>query len=164
MLFLCLRCCYVFRSICPSQPEQSVCHQRDSGRGRPGDSSSQLDIARGARYPHTSLQSILELDRAHQVHGAIQEEKEKDHQWGNLLTLSEWCVFFFLSFLYPVSKTTRALPRLFQHLFSQFRYNSANMLGPAVGEKINMESEWYLFICVGKITYPQSDTISSWLF
>lgn len=70
----------------------------------------------------------------------------------------------FLSFLYPVSKTTRALPRLFQHLFSQFRYNSVNMLGPAVGEKINMESEWYLFICVGKITYPQSDTISSWLF
>lgn len=163
MLFLCLRCCYVFRSICPSQPEQSVCHQRDSGRGRPGDSSSQLDIARGARYPHTSLQSVLELDRAHQVHGAIQEEKEKDHQWGNLLTMSEWCVLF-LSFLYPVSKTTRALPRLFQHLFSQFRYNSVNMLGPAVGEKINMESEWYLFICVGKITYPQSDTISSWLF
>lgn len=81
-------CCYVFRSRRPSQPNQPARRQRDAGRRRPGDSPSQLDPARGARYPHTSLQSVLELDCAHQVDGAVQEEKEKDHQRGNLLTLS----------------------------------------------------------------------------
>ena len=94
-----LSCCVV-RSIRPSQPYQSACHQHNNGRGRPAKSSCQLDFARRAWYSHTSLQSVLELDRTHQVDGAIQEEKEKDHQWGNAATLSMCCPVLFLAFLF----------------------------------------------------------------
>lgn len=76
------------RSFRPSQPYQFAGHQHDAGRRRPGDSPSELDPAGGAGYSYTPLQSVLELDRAHQVHGAIQEEKEKDHPRGNLVSLS----------------------------------------------------------------------------
>lgn len=79
---------YIFRSFRPSQPYQFAGHQHDTGRRRPGDNSPELDPARGAGYSYTSLQSVLELDCALQVYGAIQEEKEKDHPWGNLVTLS----------------------------------------------------------------------------
>lgn len=78
--------CRLRRSRSPSQAQQFAHHQRDTGRGRLGDGPSQLDPAGGARYSHTSLQSVLELDRAHQVHGAIQKEAEEDHQRGNLFT------------------------------------------------------------------------------
>lgn len=80
------------RSFRPSQPDQFAGHQHDTGRQGPGDSSSELDPAGGAGYSCTPLQSVLELDCAHQVPGAIQEEKEKDHPRGNLVSLSSWCV------------------------------------------------------------------------
>lgn len=86
---LCWQCRFhVFRSFRASPAHQFAGHQHDAGQRRPGDSSPELDPTGGAWYSHTSLQSVLELDRAHQVHGAIQEETEKDHQRGNLFTLS----------------------------------------------------------------------------
>ena len=117
-------CCCVFRSFRPSQPDKPARRQRDRGRGRPRDGPSQLDPARGARHPHTSLQSVLELDRAHQVHGAIQEEKEKDHQRGNLLLgLSQWRLLS-PSPLFPLSKSC---PGLSQHLPLWLRHVTVNI-------------------------------------
>lgn len=94
---LAFKCLHMFtfpfsRSFRPSQPDQFAGHQHDTGRRGPGDSPPELDPAGGAGYSCTPLQSVLELDCAHQVPGAIQEEKEKDHPRGNLVSLSSWCV------------------------------------------------------------------------
>lgn len=80
-----LNICFIFRSSCSSQRGQPARHQHEPGRRRPGDGSSELDTATRARYSYPPLQGVLELDRAHQVHGAVQEEATEDHQRGNHL-------------------------------------------------------------------------------
>lgn len=77
----------VGRSFSPSHSDQFAGHQHDAERRRPGERPAELEPAGGAGHPHTSLQSVLELDRTHQIHGAIQEEKEKDHPRGNLVSV-----------------------------------------------------------------------------
>lgn len=119
------RCpCRLRRPRGPSQAQQLAHRQRDAGRGRLGDGPAQLDPAGGARHPYTSLQSVLELDGAQQVHGAIQKEAEEDHQRGNLFTpphrhvLSFSCCWGF--FFFP-SLQTDSHPGLSQHLCLWYR-------------------------------------------
>lgn len=101
----------VGRSFSPSKPDQFAGHQHDAERRRPGERPAELEPAGGAGYPHTSLQSVLELDCTHQIHGAIQEEKEKDHPRGNLVSV-------FLHFPFFSAPVWRVLSRIISAQFS----------------------------------------------
>lgn len=71
-----------FRPLCTCSsrqpPARKLHHQRRWDRDR----DSHLGRPRGAGYPSTSLQSVLELGGQPQVTGPNQEEAEKDDGWG----------------------------------------------------------------------------------
>lgn len=70
------------RSVRPSQARRPAGRQHHADWRGPAERPAELDAAGGAGHPRPSLQSVLELDGAHQVHGAIQEEEEEDHPRG----------------------------------------------------------------------------------
>lgn len=75
------------------------------------------------------------------------KKKRRKTTNGVIFSLCLSNVFFCFSSLYPVSKTTRALPRLFQHLFLQLQHNS----------KKDKHGTGIIFVntCAGKIAYTR---------
>lgn len=118
------------RSRSPSQAQQFAHHQRDAGRGWLGDGPSQLDPAGGARHSHPSLQSLLELDRPHQVHGAVQKEAEEDHQRGNL-SAPAWTTRSFLSLSAVVVVVVFLIRPRMQTLIQDYLSTFFSSLAPA---------------------------------